>query len=111
MRKLIPLLLLLLSGCASLGLAPAPTLDDKLVYAYAGVDTALQSITSATTSGLLSSNKATQANQMTLAVKTSLDQAKLAEASGNVQGAQNDLALATAALTALQAFLVQNGVK
>jgi hypothetical protein len=110
MRNLLLPLLLLCSGCTALGLAPAQTLDQKIEYAYAGVDGALQSIATATTSGVLSSTKAAQANTMTMAVKTSLDAARAAE-STNATGAANDLALATAGLTALQTFLTQSGVK
>jgi hypothetical protein len=101
----------LLTACASLGLVAPKTFDQQLAYGYGGVDSALVTINAATRSGLLSSTKATQANTMTLAVKTSLDAARAAETSGNVTGAANDLALATAALTALQTFLVQNGAK
>lgn len=111
MKIIAALCLMTMVGCASLGLVTPKTFDQSLAYAYGGVDSALVTITTATQSGLLSSTKATQANTMTLAVKTSLDAARAAQASGNTTGAANDLALATAALTALQAFLVQNGAK
>lgn len=102
--------LLALVGCAQLGLAPATTLDQNLAYAYAGVTTALNTIATATAAGQLSSAKATQANTMVLAVKSTLDLARADETS-NATSAQNDLTLATQALTAVQTFLTASGVK
>lgn len=110
MKIFATLCLMALVGCSSFNLTAPKTFDQQLAYAYGGVDSALVAITTATTSGLLSSTKATQANTMTLAVKTSLDAARAAETI-NAAGAANDLALATAGLTALQTFLVQSGVK
>jgi hypothetical protein len=111
MKALILLgVVLLLGGCASLGLAPATTLDQKIEYGYAGVTAVLQSIPGAIQSGTLSSATATKANTMALQVKTLLDSARAAETS-NSTGALNDLNLATAALTAVQAYLTASGVK
>jgi hypothetical protein len=102
--------MLTLGACASLGLAPAQTLDQKIEYGYAGVTAVLQSIPPAITSGVLSSATATKANTMALQVKTLLDSARAAETT-NATGALNDLNLATAALTAVQSYLTANGVK
>lgn len=99
-----------LSACAQLGLAPAQTLDQKIEYAYSGVDAALKTIALATADGSLSSSKATSANQMALSVKSTLDVARASE-STNSTSAANDLALATAALTAVQQYLISNGAK
>jgi hypothetical protein len=99
-----------LSACAQLGLAPAQTLDQKLTYAYSGVDAALKTIVLATADGTLSSSKATSANQMALAVKSTLDVARATE-STNATSAANDLALATSALSAVQQYLSSNGAK
>lgn len=101
---------LLLGACTSLGLAPAQTLDQKLAYGYAGVTTALNTIASATNAGQLSSLQATNANTMTLTVKSILDDARAAEVS-NATTAQNDLALALSSLTAVQQYLTAAGVK
>lgn len=101
---------LLLGGCASLGLAPAQTLDQKIEYGYAGVTAVLQSIPSAIQAGTLSSATATKANTMALQVKMLLDAARAAETSSPT-GALNDLNLAAAALTAVQQYLTANGVK
>lgn len=108
--KKIALLFLLLAGCQSLGLAPATTLDQKIVYGYAGVDAVLKSIPGAVAAGTLSSTTAAKANAMALQVKTLLDAARSAE-TANPSAALNDLNLATAALTAVQQYLTANGVK
>jgi hypothetical protein len=100
----------ILGGCASLGLAPAQTLDQKVAYGYAGVTAVLQSIPAAIQSRVLSSASATKANNMALQVQTLLDAARAAETT-SPSGALNDLNLATAALTAVQAYLTANGVK
>jgi hypothetical protein len=108
----VPWLILwaVIAGCTALGLAPAQTLDQKIVYAYAGVDGVLKAIPPALAAGQLSSAKASQANNMALAAKATLDTARAAEIS-SPSSAATDLALATSALTALQQYLTANGVK
>lgn len=102
--------LLVVAGCAQLGLAPAQTLDQKLAYAY-GVETGLlNTIATATTAGTLSSTTASKANTLVLTAKSVLDGARAVETS-NPTGAATDLALATSALTAVQTYLTANGVK
>jgi hypothetical protein len=111
MKALILLaVVFLLAGCASLGLAPAKTLDQKIEYGYAGVTAVLQTIPGAIQSGALSSATATKANGMALQVKSLLDAARASE-NVNASAALNDLNLATAALTAVQQYLLANGVK
>lgn len=107
---LAPLLGLLLGGCTALGLAPAQTLDQKIEYGYAGVDGVLKAIPPAMAAGSLTSATAAHANELALNVKSILDTARTAE-STNATSAQNDLNLATAALTAVQQYLTANGVK
>lgn len=95
-------------GCASLGLAPAQNLDQKIAYAYAGLTTALQGIATATQAGQLTAAQATNANNMSLNVKAVLDTARALETS-NATAAANDLALATAALTDVNNYLKSAG--
>jgi hypothetical protein len=102
---------LLLAGCSSLGLTPPKTLDQQLAYAYGGVTGVLQALPGARQAGTLSYAQESSVNQMALSVRALLDSARIAEASGNTTGAQKDLALATAALTAVQQYLTQHGVK
>lgn len=101
---------LMLGACASLGLAPAQTLDAKLAYGYAGVTTALNTIATATTAGQLTSIQATEANSLALQVKGILDNARALEGS-NASAAQNDLTLALSSLTAVQQYLTAAGIK
>lgn len=101
---------LFIGGCSSLGLAPAQTLDQKIEYGYAGVTAVLQAIPPAIQSGVLSSATATKANNLALQVKTLLDAARTVETT-SPSSALNDLNLATAALTAVQQYLIANGVK
>lgn len=101
---------LMLGACASLGLAQPQTLDQKLAYGYAGVTTALNTITTATTAGQLTSAQATEANNLALQVKAILDNARALEGN-DATAAQNDLTLALSSLTAVQQFLTAAGVK
>ncbi len=101
----------LLAGCSSLGLAPAQSLTQKIAYAYATHTAILQATTTAVQSGSLSSTDAEQVLKLADQSKTILDAAVSLSASGDVTGAANKLALATAALTALQAFLNTHGGK
>lgn len=110
MKILVTPLLLLLGGCATLGLTPAQNLDQKIGYAYGGVTAALQTIAQATTAGTLTSTKATNANNMVLNIKSILDTAKASETT-NASSAATDLQLATTALAAVQAYFTANGVK
>ncbi len=99
-----------LGACASLGLSTPQTLDQKLAYGYAGVTTALNTITTATAAGQLTSAQAINANNMTLNVKTILDTARSLETT-NATSSQNDLTLALSALSAVQTYLTSSGVK
>lgn len=112
MKKLLLSLAIgvLLTGCSALGLAPAQTTDQKIAYAYAGVTGVLNTIAQATDAGAISSSQATQANQMALNVKQTLDAARQVEGA-NPNEALQDLNMATAALTAVQQYLSANGVK
>lgn len=100
----------LLTGCSTLGFAPAQTTDQKIAYAYAGVTGVLTTISQATDAGVLSSSQAERANAMVLQVKNTLDAARMVEGA-NPNEALQDLNMATAALTAVQQYLNVNGVK
>lgn len=99
-----------MAACTSLGLVAPKNLDQGLAYGYAGVTAALNTITTATTNGQLTSTQATNANQMVINVKVSLDTARSLETTDAVS-AQNDLQLALTALTAVQTYLIAQGVK
>lgn len=107
--RLSPLLFLLLVGCATLGLAPAQTLNQKIAYAYGTHTAVLQATTGAVAAGKLSSADATQVLKLADDSRVLLDAATSLEASGDTAGATSKLALATTALTALQTFLNAHG--
>ena len=107
MKKLyaLPALVLMLIACASAGLAPATTFTDKLAYAY-GLHTA---VLQATTAGVLNSS-VTPADAEAILKQSDtaqglLDAARLANGVGDLTTATNKLALAVAALQALQTYL------
>lgn len=101
----------LLTGCSSFGFAPAQTTDQRIAYAYAGVTGVLNTIAQATDQGALTSQKASQANQLALQVRGTLDAARVASSAGDANTALQDLNMATAALAAVQQYLTANGVK
>jgi hypothetical protein len=102
--KLALIATLALAGCQALGLASPKGFDQQLAEAY-GVHTAVVSATTvAVSAGTISSAEAAQVQTQALSARTLLDTAKSVETS-NPTAAANDLALATAALTALQTYL------
>lgn len=107
--RLSPLLVLLLIGCASLGLQPAQTLNQKIAYAYGTHKAVLEATTASVTAGKLSSADATQVLKLADDSRVLLDAATSLAATGDTTGATNKLALATAALTALQTFINAHG--
>ena len=99
-----------MQGCQSLGLATPQTLDQRIAYSYAGVTTALNTVTTALQSGQLTSTQATNANSLILNVKSVLDTAK-GEETADPTAAEKELALGVAAMTAVQNYLAAAGVK
>jgi hypothetical protein len=99
------LLILLLSGCAQLGLAPAQNFDQKLAYAY-GTHTAVLNATTASLNGKsITSADAEQVLKLANESRTLLDAARAAAGAGDPSTANGKLALATSILTQLQAYL------
>lgn len=99
------LALVLLCGCSSLGLAPAQSFEEKLAYAYGTHTAVLQAATTSLNSGALSREDAAYILKASDQARSLLDSAKALESSGDSTGANSKLALATAALTALQSYL------
>lgn len=106
MRKLaiIPLLLIL-TACASLGLAPASSFSDRLAYGYGTHTAVLATATQSLELGEISSEDASRVLKVADEARTALDAAKLASGAGDVTTAEGRLQLATALLTNLQAYL------
>lgn len=107
---LISGLLSLMVGCASVGLQPAQTIDDKLAYAY-GVHTAVMSTASI---GVLNHTLTAADGRQVLSLadqsKTLLDAAKGLEGT-DLTTANSKLVLATELLTQLQNYLNARGIK
>src|SRR5260221_445763 len=109
-----------LSGCAYLGLQTADTFNQKLAYAYGQVTAARKGATSVITASCQTPGTPDCQNavadgkhvqQMADEARQGLDLAKSYAAAGNTQQANAQLQLETAALTALQAYLLSKGVK
>lgn len=107
----LPLFLILLSGCASLGVAPAQTFNQKVAYAIGVHSAVLQATTNAVTNGQMSSADASAVLTQADNANVFLQAAVAANVSGDATTATNKLTLATAALTALQTYLNAHGSK
>jgi hypothetical protein len=103
--------LLLLAGCASLGLAPAKSFDDRLAYAYGTHTAVLESATAALKSGAISVDDAQAVLSLADESRTLLDAARAAVGGGDTSTAEGKLALALSVLTQLQTYLQSKGVK
>lgn len=102
---------LVLAGCASLGLAPAQTFDQKLAYAY-GVHTAvLQTADVEVKSKVLAPADGQAVLKLADDSRTLLDAARAAAAAGDSTTGNNKLALATTVLTQIQQYLNSRSAK
>lgn len=111
MKISLAFVILLLSGCATLGLNTPKSFDQSLAEAY-GVHTAVVSATAtAVTTGSLSSADGIAVNKMALDCRSILDMARDAELRGDTSTATAKLALATSALASLQQYLNSKGGK
>lgn len=107
MRKLslVPILVLLLAGCAQLGLAPASSLTDRIAYAYGTHTAVLQSTTVALENGEISVEDAQRVLKVADQARDALDASRLALDVGDTSTAEGRLQLAVAILSELQAYL------
>lgn len=110
MRKLIFGVLLFMTGCASLGLAPAQSFDDKLAYAYGTHTGVLLSAHQAETQGAISKDEEKQVLMLADQAQAFLDGAKAVEGS-NPTAASNNLTLALNILIQVQTYLTSQGSK
>lgn len=120
---IVGFLSIVISACASLGLQTADTFNQKLAYSYGQVTAARKGALSVINakcpdeaSRLLAACKSAVASgqhvqQMADEARQGLDLAKGYAAAGNIQQANLQLQLETAALTALQAYLTAQGVQ
>lgn len=111
MTKLFLILVLALAGCASIGVTPPTSTDEKIAYAYGAVTAVRQSCTTALTTGVLPTSGAQQCLTITDGARTALDAATVAETGGDDTTALGKLALATSLLTQIQQYLIAQGIK
>jgi hypothetical protein len=113
-----------LAGCAYLGLQTADTFNQKLAYAYGQVTAARKGATSVITASCPTLAPPVQTDACKAAVvdgkhiqamadeaRQGLDLAKTYAAAGNVQQANVQLQLESAALTALSTYLASRGIQ
>lgn len=125
MKKLLSVVILvpLISGCAALGLQTADTFNQKLAYSYGQVTASRKGATAVVNASCPTPDTFTSAaclsavadgkhiQQMADEARKGLDLAKAYAVAGNLQQANVQLQLESAALTALQAYLLSKGVK
>lgn len=104
----ICIFLVLLAGCAQLGLAPADTFEKKLAYAYGQNKGFREAATQGVTQGGLSSAEGTAVLGFTDNTRVFLDAAKVAT---DPAKAQTNLTLALGVLSQIQVYLNARGIK
>lgn len=104
-------IVLLLTGCESLGLAPAKTFDQQLAYGYSTVASIRQSAANALTTGTIKVADAEQVQKLSDQARAGLDAARGASLQGDMKTAVGQLQLANSVLTQLAVFLQSKGVK
>lgn len=96
---------LFLAGCATLGLAPASTFDERLAYAVSQNAAIRQTAANALDAGEIQLADAQYVLKTTDETRTFLDAAKAASGAGDISTAEGRLGLATSVLTTLQTYL------
>jgi hypothetical protein len=106
MRKVLFLpFLLILTACASLGLAPASSFEERLAYAVSQNAAVRGTAAASLERSEISLEDAQRVLKITDEVRTALDAARLAAGVGDVSTAEGRLQLATSILVNLQAYL------
>jgi hypothetical protein len=106
LKRFAPIVaLLLLTGCAQLGLAPASSFEERLAYAVSQNAAVRQTAAVSLENGEIALEDAQRVLKLTDEVRTALDAARLAVGAGDVSTAEGRLQLATSILVNLQAYL------
>lgn len=106
MRKVLFLpFLFIVAACASLGLAPASSFEERLAYAVSQNAAVRETAAVSVERKEISVDDARRVLKITDEVRTTLDAARLAAGAGDVSTAEGRLQLATSILINLQAFL------
>lgn len=103
--SIIPLLLILLAGCPSMGIVTPQSFDQRLSYAYDQHTAALQSITNAVNAKEMSGTDGKAVLAIADNARLLLDSARVATTSGDTATAEGRLLLATNVLRELTSYL------
>lgn len=107
MRKTLiaPWLLIILSACASIGLAPPTTFEDRLAYAVSQNAAVRQAAANSYDAREISQDDARRVLAITDQVRSALDAARIASEAGDPKTAEGRLQLATTILVEIQNYL------
>lgn len=111
LSPVIPLLLILLAGCPSMGIVQPQSFDERLSYAYDQHTAALQSIATAVNMKDISGKDGQAVLDIADNARLLLDSARVATTSGDTATAEGRLVLATNVLRELNNYLRSRGVK
>lgn len=103
--SIVPLLALILVGCASLGLAPASSFEERLVYAVSQNAAVRNAAAASLERKEIALEDAQRVLKITDEVRTALDAARIANDAGDPSTAEGRLRLATTILIELQNYL------
>lgn len=104
---LLPIVLLV--GCAQIGLQPAQTFDEKVAYAYGSVTSLRLSAVNALNAGTIMSADADKVQTLADQARAFLDGARAVNAAGDNAGAEDKLMRASIILTELQKYMAAKG--
>jgi hypothetical protein len=108
LKKSLPvfaIVVMLVSACASLGLAPASSFDERLAYAVSQNAAVRQTAAVSLEHGEISLEDAQYVLKLTDESRKLLDAARLASGVGDISTAEGRLSVAVSVLTNLQAYL------
>lgn len=95
--------LMVIVGCASIGLETPKTFNERIAYTTEGVRAVVQTTTKALTVGTIKRDEAISIREIATEAANLLDAANIAYNAGDVQTAEGRLAMVQSILTALQA--------
>jgi hypothetical protein len=103
--SIVPLLLLILTACASLGLEPAQEFDERLAYAVAQNAAVRQAAANSLNAGEIEVTDAQFVLKTTDEARTLLDAARVAAEAGDIATAEGRLSVVAAVTVNLQTYL------
>lgn len=103
--SVLAVFLFLVSACASIGLAPPSTFEERLAYAVSQNAAVRTAAANSLEAGEISVDDARRVLKITDEIRTALDAANLAANTGDISSAEGRLQLATALLIEIQKYL------